>query len=75
MTTAVHSPAVAWAAAHRMLLAIVAVTVLLAAAAAVTLAVVLGDGATTNTPGTGSDWDRSGCGGVMTIQMSFLPTC
>jgi hypothetical protein len=73
MTTAVHSPAVAWAAAHRMLLAIVAVTVVLAAAAAVTLAVVLGDSGTT--PATDSSWDRSGCGGVMTIQMSFLPTC
>jgi hypothetical protein len=64
--------AAAWAATHRVLLAIVAVTV--AVAAAVTLTVLLGDSGTTTSPATDSDWDRSGCGGVMTV--TFLrPTC
>ncbi|NEM07189.1 hypothetical protein [Geodermatophilus normandii] len=73
MTTATRPPAAVWAATHRTLLAIVAVTVALAVAAAVTLTVLLGDSGTTS-PTTGSDWDRSGCGGVMTV--TFLrPTC
>jgi hypothetical protein len=76
MTTVPRSPAAAWAATHRVLLAIVAVTVAVAVAvaAAVTLTVLLGDSGTTTSPATDSDWDRSGCGGVMTV--TFLrPTC
>ena len=74
MTTAVRPPAAAWAATDRMLLAIVAVTVALAVAAAVPLTVLLGDSDTTTPTGPGSSYDRSGCGGVMTV--TFLrPTC
>ncbi|SFT75232.1 hypothetical protein SAMN05660657_02835 [Geodermatophilus amargosae] len=52
MTTVPRSPAAAWAATHRMLLAIVAVTVALAVAAAVTLTVLPGDSGTTTSPAT-----------------------
>jgi hypothetical protein len=56
-----------------MLLGIVAVTVALAVAAAVALTVLLGDSGTTTTPDD-STWDRSGCGGAMTV--TFLrPIC
>ena len=75
MTTAVRSPAAAWAATHRVLPAIVAVTIALAAATTVVLTVLPGNGGTTTPQPPGSDRDRSGCGGVTTVQMSFLPTC
>jgi hypothetical protein len=42
MVTATHTPAAAWAAAHRLLLAAVLFTVVLAAAAAVTWGVARG---------------------------------
>ncbi len=51
MTAAVHSPAYTWAAAHRLVIALMAIVLAAVVAGAITLAMVLTSSATSATSG------------------------
>lgn len=65
MTAAVHSPAYTWAAAHRLVIALMAIVLAAAVAGAITLAMVLTSSTTTTSGSTTQIQPISDCLGAL----------